>query len=137
MEVPSTTGFQLSPQQRRLWTLQAAGLPMSAQVVVLLDGDLDEKRLRASLDKIVAKFEILRTSLQLSSGMKFPFQVVQSEGSVGSVLQAPIHRPAVGGPPVRVLIGKVMGKKQQHLLQLSLPGMCTDHEGLCLLAQHL
>jgi amino acid adenylation domain-containing protein len=154
MEVPSTTGFQLSPQQRRLWSLQAAGLPLWASVVVSLEGDLDAARLRTALETLVTRFEILRTSFQRSSGVKFPFQVVQSStglewktadlstiapekqtSEIDLLLQKQVESTDVETPTVRAIL--VSLGKQRHAFLLGVPGMCTDKEGLGLLVQHL
>ena len=78
MQEPATAGFPLSPQQKQLWDGQHDGQVRSAQVALLLEGPLDVQRLRNSLQKMVERHEILRTSFQRSSGMKYPFQVVNS-----------------------------------------------------------
>jgi amino acid adenylation domain-containing protein len=154
MEVLSTTGFHLSPQQRRLWSLQAAGLPSWAFVVVSLEGDLDAARLRETLEKLVGRFEILRTIFQRSTGVKFPFQVVQSTAGVGwntadltavaaenqaAKIDLLLHKQTdaadVEVPTIRATLA-ALGKKH-HALLLSIPGLCTDKEGLVLLVQHL
>ncbi len=154
MEVPNTTGFQLSPQQRRLWSLQAAGLPSWAWVVVSLDGELDAGRLRATLETLVSRFEILRTNFQRNTGVKFPFQVVQSEASIAwktadlatiapenqaseidLLQQKQVQGVGAEAPTVRAML--VSLGKQRHSLLLSVPGLCMDRGGLALLVQHL
>ena len=42
-------GFQLSPQQKRVWTLQQHSAAFVAQCAVLLDGELDARALREAL----------------------------------------------------------------------------------------
>lgn len=69
-------GFQLSPQQRRLWLLQQDGDTFNAQCVVLLEGSLDTKRLERSLRRVVERHEILRTTFHRLPGIKIPVQVV-------------------------------------------------------------
>ncbi len=71
-------GFRLSPQQRRLWHLQEA-YPSSAlgtQCTVALKGMLDEGRLAQAVDRVVAKYEILRTSFGFLEGTSVPVQIV-------------------------------------------------------------
>ena len=154
MAVENTTGFQLSPQQRRLWNLQAAGLSVRASVVISVEGDLDALRLRATLEAVVQRFEILRTSFQRSSGLKFPFQVVRGEAAVAwetvavgtslleqkarieKILQEQSGEIDVAVTPVvRATLVGVGGRR--HLLLVSLPSLCTDRLGLELLVQHL
>ena len=154
MAVENTTGFQLSPQQRRLWNLQVAGLSACASVVISVEGDLDAVRLRAALKAVVERFEILRTSFQRSSGLKFPFQVVHGEAAVvwetaavgtssleqhaeiEKILQAQSEKVDVAAVPVvRATLVGLGGHR--HLLLLSLPSLCSDRLGLELLVQHL
>src|SRR5690349_9825391 len=76
MQEPVTAGFPLSPQQKQLWSSQSDGQMGTASVAFLLEGRLDVERLKKALTKIVERHEILRTSFRRSSGMKYPFQVV-------------------------------------------------------------
>jgi amino acid adenylation domain-containing protein len=69
-------GFQLSPQQRRLWLLQQDGDTFNVQCTVLLEGDLDRKRLERSLRSVAERHEILRTTFHRLPGIKIPVQVV-------------------------------------------------------------
>lgn len=69
-------GFQLSPQQRRLWLLQQDGDTFNVQCAVLLEGSLDRKRLERSLRSVVERHEILRTTFHRLPGIKIPVQVV-------------------------------------------------------------
>src|ERR1700758_1815974 len=72
-------GFQLSSQQKRVWHLQGNGEPLAAQIALALEGPLDANRLRAALEKVVKRHEILRTSFLRPAGMKFALQVVHGE----------------------------------------------------------
>jgi amino acid adenylation domain-containing protein len=71
-------GFQLSPQQKRVWQLQEKGQPLASQIALGLEGSLDVDRLRAALKKVIERHEILRTSFLRPSGLKFALQVVNS-----------------------------------------------------------
>src|SRR5713101_2992550 len=82
MQDPITAGFQLSPQQKHLWSWQGGGQVAVAQVALLLEGKLDVQRLKDALRKIVGRHEILRTTFQRSSGIKFPFQVVNASAAL-------------------------------------------------------
>jgi amino acid adenylation domain-containing protein/non-ribosomal peptide synthase protein (TIGR01720 family) len=65
--------YRMSPQQRRLWSLNHESAGRAAQYVVELDGPLQEKRLRDALRRVVGRHEILRTSYRLASeaGVQF------------------------------------------------------------------
>jgi hypothetical protein len=71
-------GFQLSPQQKRIWHLQEKGQPLASQIALGLEGPFESERLRAALKKVVERHEILRTGFLRPSGLKFGLQVVHS-----------------------------------------------------------
>ena len=150
----NTTGFQLSPQQRRLWNLHTAGLPVGASAVISLDGELDAARLRAALQAVVERFEILRTSFQRSSGLKFPFQVVHDAASVGwskadltastaeeqakqidTLLDVARQVDFAVLPTVKATL--VALSTQRHALLVTLPNLCADLRAIQLLVEAL
>ncbi|NEQ20724.1 MAG: hypothetical protein F6K28_16110, partial [Microcoleus sp. SIO2G3] len=70
-------GFQLSPQQKHLWQLQQFGdSPYRSYCAVLIEGNLDIKTLKAAVEKIVDRHEILRTTYQCLPGMTIPLQAI-------------------------------------------------------------
>jgi amino acid adenylation domain-containing protein len=77
-EAATTAGFQLSPEQSRLWREQGEGPAFQSQITVLLEGKLDELRLRHALDTVVSRHEALRTTFGRQPGLTLPFQVVNS-----------------------------------------------------------
>lgn len=72
-------GFQLSPQQQRLWLLQENDHTYYAQCAILIEGNLDVEVLRLALQKVVDRHEILRTSFHRAWGIKVPLQVINDE----------------------------------------------------------
>jgi len=73
-------GYQVSPQQQRVWRLQQQSAAYGLQVSVRLDGALERGRLRQALSQVVARHEALRTSFQQRAGMKYPLQVIAEQG---------------------------------------------------------
>jgi amino acid adenylation domain-containing protein/thioester reductase-like protein len=69
-------GFQLSPQQKRLWLLQQDSNIYVSQVAIFLEGILDIEVLQAATHKVVNRHEILRTNFHRRPGIKFPIQVI-------------------------------------------------------------
>jgi hypothetical protein len=59
-------GFQLSPQQKRLWQLQQIDThqPYYAQCTVMVSGDLNLDAFQRAVHHIVDRHEILRTTFQ-------------------------------------------------------------------------
>src|SRR5215475_14001799 len=72
-------GYQLSPQQMRIWLLQQAdgGHLYNAQCAVLMEGELDLETLRAAISEVVNRHEVLRTSFHLLRGMPLPLQAIE------------------------------------------------------------
>ena len=69
-------GFRLSPQQKYLWLLQQDSPAYRAQCAILIEGNLQANALKEALQKVSDRHEILRTSFQRRSGIKFPIQVI-------------------------------------------------------------
>ena len=82
MPEPVTAGFQLSPQQRHFCGLHNDAANAADHLAVRLEGPLDVAPLKQALKRVVERHEILRTTFQRSSGMKFPFQVVNANTDV-------------------------------------------------------
>ncbi len=74
-------GYQLSPRQKQLWVLQQnePRLPAVAQGVVLIEGDLDARRLQEALAQVVGRHEILRTTFQCLPELDLPLQVIADD----------------------------------------------------------
>lgn len=71
-------GIRLSPQQKRLWSLQqCSGAPAyRVQAVVRIDGCLDVDCLMTAINQVVQRHEILRTTFYCLAGMTIPLQVI-------------------------------------------------------------
>lgn len=55
-------GFHLSPQQKRLWLLQQNSSVYLTNCAILIEGSLQVNILKAALQKVIDRNEILRTS---------------------------------------------------------------------------
>ncbi|MBD2201847.1 amino acid adenylation domain-containing protein [Calothrix sp. FACHB-1219] len=75
-------GFQLSPQQKRLWLLQQDSQIYVSQVAILLTGIVDIEVLQAATHKVVNRHEILRTGFHRRPGIKFPLQVINASSNI-------------------------------------------------------
>src|SRR5205823_4907873 len=75
-------GYELSPQQRRLWRLQQGSTDFVAQCVVAIEGDIMMGLLREALNKLTERHEILRTTFDCLPGMDDPIQVIRDEMDV-------------------------------------------------------
>ncbi len=135
-------GFRLSPQQRRLWTLQQTLGTAHVQGVLLIEGMLDIVGLERAVDAVVVKHEALRTLFCREPGVKVPLQVIADEcrpewavielrePDVAAGLEEVLERhrrQAIDweqGPLIRCTLCRLSDR--QHRLVLSLPALCAD-----------
>ncbi|MEP0886040.1 amino acid adenylation domain-containing protein, partial [Trichocoleus sp. ST-U3] len=77
-------GYRLSAQQKHLWSLQQfdSTLPYRAQCALLIQGNLDPKRLELALQNVVNRHEILRTTFRCLPGMTIPLQVISDSSTL-------------------------------------------------------
>jgi amino acid adenylation domain-containing protein/FkbM family methyltransferase len=144
---PAFAGFELSPQQRRLWTLAAGDTrsPHQSVVAIGIAGALEVGALEAALTHVCRRHEILRTTFRRLPGMRLPLQAIsavrpqrlavcdlagcgprarrrQAEAAFARLLELP--RDLETGP---VLAGVLLRQAaEQWLLLLGLPALCAD-----------
>lgn len=139
-------GFRLSPQQKRVWSLQDTSTAYRAQCAILIEGSLRVEILHEALLNVVHRHEILRTIFDWLPGMKVPIQRVAGvQAPMWHRLDCPDCRlpqviSEVGtadrdapfdferGPLVRSTL--VCLGAEQHLLFLTLPALCADARSL-------
>ncbi|MDY7092226.1 MAG: amino acid adenylation domain-containing protein [Acidobacteriota bacterium] len=93
MSTGNLEGFELAPQQRRLWRLRgesAEALGLRCRVAVR--GEVTATELRRALEAVVQRHEILRTTFAPVPGMELPLQTV--EDSAGDEPEAVVWLPA-------------------------------------------
>src|ERR1043165_7373793 len=76
------SGFPLSLQQRQLWRFRNESTAFRAQCVVLLKGNLNKKILAETLNEVVKRHEILRTTFRQIPSLKYPIQVITEDCSI-------------------------------------------------------
>ncbi|MEO8074879.1 MAG: amino acid adenylation domain-containing protein [Acidobacteriota bacterium] len=146
-----TEGFRLSFQQRSLWAVQqaAVGEPFQAVCAVAIDGTLRADLVRQSLEHVVTRHEILRSTFQRPSGIKTPFQIVSPRPDLVwqsidvSGVPADGQQDALDshvavergrtldladGPLLRATLFEQAASR--HVLLLSVPAICADSRTL-------
>lgn len=128
-------GFRLSPQQRYVWRLLQDNQSYRAQCVILLEGNLDVEALEQTIQKVVARHEILRTNFRSNPGISYPIQLIGE----GRVTLARDERQEIEGLASQqrnlpfdfeqgTLLHASLVKlsEQTHLLLLCMPALCAD-----------
>ena len=138
-------GYELSPQQRLLF---AQGKEKAtAGIAISLGGSLDSGGIRAALQSLIQRHEILRTTFQRRTGMKFPFQVVnekarftweevelsavpgnEQQSRLSGLLSDSSKIDVENGPTV---IGRLLKLElDRHALALTFSALCVDDASL-------
>ncbi|MGH7999038.1 MAG: amino acid adenylation domain-containing protein, partial [Brasilonema sp.] len=142
-------GFQLSPQQRYLWSLQQDSLAYHTQGAILIEGNLNREILKIALQNVINRHEILRTSFYRKPGIKTPIQVVtnsstvfwgnfnlsdfdsrEQEAKIEKLIQdeRQLNFDFEKGPLLRLCLLTLSEKK--HILLMNLPAICADAKTL-------
>ncbi|RUR75333.1 non-ribosomal peptide synthetase [Chlorogloeopsis fritschii PCC 9212] len=134
-------GFQLSPQQKRLWLLQQNNSVYRACCAILITGNLQVNILKNALQKVVDRNEILRTKFYRPQGIKIPSQVIEAsnflffeqEINSGASLPELINelftqeRQSRQREAEYLLSIKLLRiSKNNHILFISIPALCAD-----------
>jgi amino acid adenylation domain-containing protein len=153
----SIEGFDLSPQQRRIWVLaRHGGGAFRSWCVVSIRGPLSRAELQAALGRIVERHEVLRTSFRSLPGLPTGVQVV-ARGAAAAVADCDLQScPAperarllaevaersrtvpfdlAGGPSMRAWLVTLAPGRQ--LLYLALPSLLMDAVALHNLVREL
>ncbi|MBD2207319.1 amino acid adenylation domain-containing protein [Calothrix sp. FACHB-1219] len=77
MQADIIEGFQISPQQKRLWLQQQNSVAYCAQLAIRIAGNLNIQQIQEALHQVGERHEIFRTSLQVVDEIKKPIQVIQ------------------------------------------------------------
>lgn len=145
-----TGNYRLAPQQKHLWQQQQNGnnTPFRVLCAVSIEGNIDAKRLKQTLEIIVERHEILRTIFQVPSGMTLPVQsvcetlelsflekdlsgsAVQEQNlALENVFEEAKKQPfIVENSPLLTYFVRLSAEKQ--VLVLCLPAFCADAKSL-------
>jgi amino acid adenylation domain-containing protein len=149
MQEGMNAGFQLSPQQARLWQLGENTPAFRAQIAIRLEGTLEVARLQRAVERTVARHEILRTRFRRQAGLRLPFQVVtgsvEFDWTESDWSSEDLPRVLAGeraraldferGPLLRAALYKRSGS--ESALVLTLPAVCADGESMNKLAEEI
>lgn len=119
-------GFQLAPQQKRLWLLQQHNHQVyRALCAVEITGNLNFFTLKTALESVVQRHQILRTSFNCLPGMNMPLQVIADTSNISiqyhdcSGIETDRHQQKIADL-ITSFKQHVFDFKQSHSLQISL-----------------
>jgi amino acid adenylation domain-containing protein len=157
MQQEPMDSFRLSPQQRQVWSDQAA-LPAAFRVdgLVRISGSLDAGRLAAAVAWLGERYEILRTTFRCPQGLKIPLQMIapaasarlhrvdltglgraRGEELAGELFERSLRWPfeLTHGPLARFCLVEISASENRLLL--SLPAVCADQATLDVLVEEI
>ena len=157
MNKPTIEGFRLSPQQKYIWSLQQIdrSLPNRVSWTILIEGNLDLKKLETSLQTVINKYEILRTTYRCLSGMTIPLQVINenttpsinyqdisslapSQQEKIQVITSELNQLSLDVEQNSILyLSVIIISPIRHILTISLPSLCVDTRTIHNLTQEI
>jgi amino acid adenylation domain-containing protein/non-ribosomal peptide synthase protein (TIGR01720 family) len=147
MQSWSIEGFQISPQQKRLWSLSNRGESQSYRVrgEILIEGNVDYSILKAAIQEVVNKAEIFRTSFQILPEMTVPLQAIKERANLEikyndlTALDSKKHKTAIEELLTQqkqikfnlkkgdiLAVNAVQISSWQHILIITLSSLCGD-----------
>lgn len=149
-------GFELSPQQKRLWLLQQNSTTYRVQLAISMTGNLDVAILKSALDKLINKHEILRTRFHRIPNFKFPIQCIcssphiywqeidltslaweQQQDRITEVFESEKYSCFNLQSETVMRCHLLSCSPQQHTLILTVPALCADSKTLNNLVQEI
>jgi amino acid adenylation domain-containing protein len=158
MRQPAVEGFQLSPQQKRVWRLQNKMVvnPYYVRGAISIEGSLDAEILKRALAAVIQGQEILRTAFRAVPGLAFPVQAIDSGNSPSLEFiefqklpsetdTAAIRRVMESVPPPSFDVGTgpavywklVRLSPDHHLLLVDASALCADSRSIGLITEEL
>ncbi|WP_413173260.1 non-ribosomal peptide synthetase [Anabaena azotica] len=146
MQTQIISGFQLAPQQKRLWNLQQNSSAFCSQCRILIDGNLQPQILKNTVHKLVNDHDILRTNFYRLPGVKTPVMVFDDQSSfnwkyfdfsdlrqeyIAEKIQELFwqarqeYQNIAQDLPLRLCL--IKQSENQHSLIISLPALCADN----------
>ncbi len=149
-KLESLQGFRVSPQQRRLWSLQQKlnGVAFHVKGKLLIEGPLNTERLDESIQKCIIRHESLRTTFCGHSELVLPVQVVMhslelpldirdsQDGSCSQDRQHELPMDSGVQPNFNYIRGPLLWAQLvrvspvRHVLSVVVSSLCTDQAGL-------
>src|SRR5579875_90421 len=148
-QVQTKEQFRFSPEQRDIWDVSPQAAAHSNVLAIIIEGDLKTELLRAAVQQIVSRHEILRTTFERHPGLKYPLQAINQDLLPEWIFRDLSNVPAddqerelqrrfdqlrkhrfdlENGPVLRLILTKV--SDHRHELFVAVPALCGDSRSL-------
>ncbi len=139
--------FRLSSQQKHLWLLQQADSSFSfrTQSAIMIEGLIDLEALKSSVDSVINRQEILRTTFHCAPGEIIPLQVI-TNGNPPPIVRHDLSDLTTSEQTIEIEaifqktsqlhfdfekvpilhLSLIILSQNKHILLLSLPSLCAD-----------
>jgi amino acid adenylation domain-containing protein/thioester reductase-like protein len=147
MKPETLQGFQLSPQQKKLWQLQQNSNVYFSQAVIVIEGIINLKILEEAVKKVIDRHEILRTNFCQRSGMSIPFQLINESNKITwqSIAHSNLSRSEIEAELAKLLSSEKSAQfnldrdsllrllliklnDNRYYLIITLPSLCADSQ---------
>ncbi len=141
MQNTELIGFSLSPQQKRILALDATreAAPFLTQISLILEGDVDPRRLKQALDAVCARHEMLRTRFLPEPSHKTLLQVIVPVASlslqVANGIMPELKFDLASGSLLQAVLVKIT--TDRYRLSLTAPSVCADARSLRIISEEL
>ncbi|NEU75587.1 non-ribosomal peptide synthetase [Hassallia byssoidea VB512170] len=142
-------GYKLSPQQKRLWSLQQNSRAYQSRLAILIQGTLNIELLKESLQKLIKRHEILRTTFYKLPEIQHPIQVIsctnniswqeidltswineKQEGRIEEIFEEEEQHCFDFEKGLLLRCTLLNLSTQKHILLIALPSLCADAQTL-------
>ncbi|MBD2385752.1 non-ribosomal peptide synthetase [Cylindrospermum sp. FACHB-282] len=138
--IETISGFQLSPQQKRLWFLQQNSSAFRTKCLVVIGGHLQAEIFTTAIQQVIYRHEILRTSFDTVPGVKTPVMVIGENNSFSwrYIDLSDANEQEQLANVEDLFAAKQSGQiwclslikmsKDKHILIVDLPALCADSQ---------
>ncbi|MEH2051408.1 amino acid adenylation domain-containing protein [Nostoc sp.] len=142
-------GYKLSPQQKRLWSLQQNSRAYQSRLAILIQGTLNIELLKESLQKLIKRHEILRTTFYKLPEIQHPIQVIsctnniswqevdltswineKQEGRIEEIFEEEEQHCFDFEKGLLLRCNLLTLSTEKHILLIVLPSLCADAQTL-------
>ncbi len=106
-------GYRISSQQKRIWVLRSGEGDYKVWCAVVLEGRVDDDLLKEAVERVCARYEILRTGFECFTGMEIPVQVIRSKAVASFLKEEATSNFDNGSYDIENILGEVTSRSSE------------------------